>query len=96
MYHNFQGAVEAEFRRSANGSSSLVLKGSDVTVIFLLFLYIPSSSSHDLVWTHKWPFQGLSDLHLGLGDQKVSLKKLGTLCLFILGFLNKVTYCSIW
>ena len=28
----------------------------------------------DLVWTHKWPFQGLSDLHLG--NQKVTLKKL--------------------
>ena len=28
----------------------------------------------DLVWTHKWPFQSLSDLHLG--DQKVTLKKL--------------------
>lgn len=49
MYHNVQGAVEAEFRRSANGSSSLVLKGSDVTVIFFLFLYITSSSGRDLV-----------------------------------------------
>ena len=29
----------------------------------------------DLVWTHKWPFQGLSDLHWG--NQKVTLKKLG-------------------
>ena len=28
----------------------------------------------DLVWSHKWPFQGLSDLHLG--KQKVTLKKL--------------------
>ena len=28
----------------------------------------------DLVWTHKWPFQGLSDLQLG--NQKVTLKKL--------------------
>ncbi len=28
----------------------------------------------DLVWTHKWPFWGLSDLHLG--NQKVTLKKL--------------------
>ena len=28
----------------------------------------------DLDWTHKWPFQGLSDLHLG--NQKVTLKKL--------------------
>ena len=28
----------------------------------------------DLVWTHKWPFRGLSDLHLW--NQKVTLKKL--------------------
>ncbi len=28
----------------------------------------------DLVWIHKWPFQGLNDLHLG--NRKVSLKKL--------------------
>ena len=28
----------------------------------------------DLIWTHKWPFKGLSDLHLG--DQRVTLKKL--------------------
>ena len=28
----------------------------------------------DLVWTHKWPFQGLSELHFG--NQKVTLKKL--------------------
>ena len=28
----------------------------------------------DLVWTYKWPFQGLSDLHLGY--QRVTLKKL--------------------
>ena len=28
----------------------------------------------DLVWTHKWPFQGLSDLHLG--NQMLNVKKL--------------------
>ena len=28
----------------------------------------------DLVWTHKWPFQGLSDLQLG--DKKVTLNHL--------------------
>ena len=30
--------------------------------------------AEELVWTPKWPFQGLSDLHLG--NQKVTLKKL--------------------
>ena len=34
----------------------------------------PGSSSRDLVWTHKWPLKGLSDLHLV--NQKVTLKKL--------------------
>ena len=29
----------------------------------------------DLIWTHKWSLRGLSDLHLG--NQKVTLKKLG-------------------
>ena len=37
-------------------------------------VYLPASSSRDLVWTPKWPFQGLSELHLG--NQKVTLKKL--------------------
>ena len=38
----------------------------------------PASSSRDLVWTDKWPFQSLDDLHLG--NQKVTLKKLGDVC----------------
>ena len=36
--------------------------------------YIIQVLQSGLVWTHKWPFRGLSDLHLG--NQKVTLKKL--------------------
>ncbi len=34
----------------------------------------------DLVWTRKWPFQGLSDLQFG--SQKVTLKKLVYIILY--------------
>ena len=41
----------------------------------------PKSSSRDLVWTQKWRFQGLSDLHLrNQKDQKVTFKKLDDDC----------------
>ena len=39
-----------------------------------LCIYVYQVLQSDLVWTHKWPFQGLSDLHLG--NQRVTLKKL--------------------
>ena len=39
-----------------------------------IFTYIYQVLQSDLGWTHKWPFQGLSDLHFG--NQKVTLKKL--------------------
>ena len=42
--------------------------------------HLPGSSGRDLIWTHKWPFQGLSDLHLG--NQMVPLKKLAQILWF--------------
>ena len=56
-----------------NCNDSLVVTG-------ILGGYIYHNQS-DLVSTHKWPLQGLSDLHLG--DQKVTLKKLYIHCLLI-------------
>ncbi len=43
----------------------------------------------DLVWTHKWPFQGLSDLHLGNHQAK---NRLFTDCHKVLATPNVYIY----
>ena len=47
--------------------------------VYCIFTYQVLQS--DLVWTHKWPFQGLSDLHFG--NQKGHFEEAGTFAWFV-------------
>ena len=53
----------------------------------------PGSSEWPFWWYFKWPFQGLSDLHLG--NQKVTWKKLAVL-FQIASSISRNKNCSYW